>query len=65
MEYRMIDMSTYPRQAHFAYFNAMPDQYVVPSCWWCLEKWCGLAQGSPPLGTGFEFSSLSQLCGNG
>ena len=28
MEYRMIDMSTYPRQAHFAYFNAMPDPYV-------------------------------------
>ena len=28
MEYHMIDMSTYPRQAHFAYFNAMPDPYV-------------------------------------
>lgn len=28
MEYRMIDMNTYPRRAHFAYFNAMPDPYV-------------------------------------
>ena len=28
MEYRMIDMSTYPRKAHFAYFNTMPDPYV-------------------------------------
>ena len=28
MEYHMIDMSTYPRRAHFAYFNAMPDPYV-------------------------------------
>ena len=28
MEYHMIDMSTCPRRAHFAYFNAMPDPYV-------------------------------------
>ena len=25
MEYHLIDMSTYPRRAHFAYFNAMPE----------------------------------------
>lgn len=28
MKYRMIDMETYPRRAHFDYFNAMPDPYV-------------------------------------
>lgn len=28
MKYRTIDMDHYPRRAHFAYFNAMPDPYV-------------------------------------
>ena len=28
MNYRVINMDTYPRRAHFAYFNAMPDPYV-------------------------------------
>ena len=28
MKYRTIDMETYPRRAHFDYFNAMPDPYV-------------------------------------
>ncbi len=28
MKYRTIDMTTYPRSAHFAHFSAMPDPYV-------------------------------------
>ena len=28
MEYRVIDWERYPRRAHFAYFNAMPDPYA-------------------------------------
>lgn len=28
MKYHTIDMRAYPRHAHFAYFNAMPDPYV-------------------------------------
>ena len=29
MDYRRIDLATFPRRAHFEYFSAMADPYVA------------------------------------